>query len=131
MTKLVGLQFTIQYKRGVENTVADALSRVAHLFPVQAVSTGKPVWIQEILNSYTVDSVAQDMLQKLALDPKAIPGFMLQDNIIKHNDKIWVGVNAGLHTRLIQAFHATLVGGGTLAYYPLTTESSNYSVGLL
>lgn len=68
MTKLVGLQFTIQYKRGVENTVADALSRVAHLFPVQAVSTGKPVWIQEILNSYTVDSVAQDMLQKLALD---------------------------------------------------------------
>ena len=75
MTKLVGLQFSIQYKKGVENTVADALSRVAHLFPVQAISTSKPVWIQEVLNSYSVDSAAQGMLQKLAVDSKACPGF--------------------------------------------------------
>ena len=44
MTKLVGLDFSIQYKRGVENTAADALSRVAHLFSVQTLSTSKPVW---------------------------------------------------------------------------------------
>ena len=73
MTKLVGLQLSIQYKKGVENTVADALSRVAHLFPIQAVSTSQPVWIQEVLNSYTVDSKAQEMLQKLALDHVACP----------------------------------------------------------
>lgn len=34
MTKLVGLQFSIQYRKGVENTAADALSRVGHLFSV-------------------------------------------------------------------------------------------------
>ena len=43
MTKLVGLQFTIQYKKGVENSAVDALSRVAHLLQVQHVSTSKPV----------------------------------------------------------------------------------------
>lgn len=75
MTKLVGLQFSIQYKKGVENTVADALSRVAHIFPMQAVYTSQPVWIQEVLNSYTVDSEAQEMLQKLVLDSSSCPGF--------------------------------------------------------
>ena len=34
MTKLVGLQFTIQCNKGVENSAANALSRGAHLFQV-------------------------------------------------------------------------------------------------
>src|SRR4051812_33548009 len=69
MTKLVGLQFSIKYRKGVENTMADALSKVAHLFTVQNMSTSKAVWVQGILNSYVVDHVACSMLQKLAVDP--------------------------------------------------------------
>ena len=55
MTKLVGLQFKFQFKKGSENQAADALSRVGHVFALQAVSTAQPVWLQEILNSYAVD----------------------------------------------------------------------------
>lgn len=43
MTKLVGLQFSIKYKQGPENVVADALSRIPHTDPLCAVSQGKPV----------------------------------------------------------------------------------------
>jgi hypothetical protein len=32
MTKLVGLQFKFQFKKGVDNKPADALSRVGHVF---------------------------------------------------------------------------------------------------
>lgn len=119
MTKLVGLQFSIQYKKGIENTAVDALSRVAHLFAVQAMSTSKPVWLQEILNSYTVDPTAKSLLQKLAVDKDACPGYQLQDGLIKQEDKIWVGANAGLQTRLIQAFHSSPIGGhsGMLSTY--------------
>ena len=102
----------------MENTAADALSMVANLFVVQSVSTSKPVWTQEILNSYTVDPNAQIMLQKLAVDSKACPGFQLQEGLIKQEGKIWVGANYGLQTKLIQA-HASPVGGhsGVLLTY--------------
>lgn len=43
MTKLVGLQFSFQYKKGSENTVAEALSRVGHLLAVTTTSQSQPV----------------------------------------------------------------------------------------
>jgi hypothetical protein len=43
MTKLAGLQFTMQYKKGAENKVADALSRVAHCIELSAISTSTPI----------------------------------------------------------------------------------------
>jgi hypothetical protein len=67
MSKLAGLQFKLQYKRGPDNNAVDALSRVAHHFHVSSVSSIIPVWIQEILNSYVVDEEAQQLLQELAL----------------------------------------------------------------
>lgn len=43
MTKLAGLQFSVQYKKGSEIKAADALSRVAHSIEVSAISVSTPV----------------------------------------------------------------------------------------
>ena len=67
MTRLMGLHFKIVYRQGKENVAADALSRVAHLMALQAVSSVQPAWIQEVLNSYTTDTQAQQLLTRLAI----------------------------------------------------------------
>jgi len=42
MTRMMGLNFRIVYKKGKESQAADALSRVGHLMAIQAVSTVQP-----------------------------------------------------------------------------------------
>lgn len=59
MTKLIGLQYRFQYKKGVDNKPADALSRVGYKMQVNAISVVQPTWVQEVVNSYTVDSFSQ------------------------------------------------------------------------
>ena len=99
MTKLIGLQFQFQYKKGEDNKAADALSRVGHVFALPAISSGQPVWIQEILNSYEIDCKAQHLLQKLVVNPDEEPEFSLEKGLLKHQGRIWVGANAGLQTK--------------------------------
>lgn len=67
MTRLMGLEFKIGYRQGKDNIAADALSRVAHLMAIQAVSSVQPAWIQEVLNSYATNVQAQQLLQRLAI----------------------------------------------------------------
>jgi hypothetical protein len=47
LTKLMGLNYKIVYKKGVDNKVADALSRVSQALPydLSAISVVKPLWL--------------------------------------------------------------------------------------
>jgi hypothetical protein len=119
MARMMGLQFKISYKKGAENSAADALSRVGQVFQLQAISEVRPIWFQEVINSYVTDPIAQEKLQKLALHSPDDQGYELQQGLIKVHGKIWVGANSALQTKLIHAFHNTAVGGhsGVLPTY--------------
>jgi hypothetical protein len=63
LTKMMGLQYKVIYKKGIHNGAADALSRKpphsSHLF---AVSTIEPAWLTTVQSSYVGDKFAQSTL---------------------------------------------------------------------
>jgi hypothetical protein len=124
MTRMMGLQFKIVYRKGRENAAADALSRVAHLMAIHVVSSVQPAWIQEVLNSYATDKTAQQLLQQLAISSPDAKGFSLHNGLIKLNEKVWIGNNSAMQTKLIAAFTLAL-WEDTLASMQLSTRSRN------
>ena len=108
MARLMGLKFRIVYKKG---KAADALSRVAHLMTLQAVSEVQPTWVQEVLNSYTINSHAQALLVQLAVQSPNTTGYSLEGGLIRYRGKMWVGANSALQTKIISAFHSSPIGG--------------------
>lgn len=50
MTKLLGLQYKIIYKKGTDNRAADALSRLEGV--LSAISVALPTWLDEVTKGY-------------------------------------------------------------------------------
>lgn len=119
MSKLMGLQFRIVYRKGRENLAADALSRMGSVLSLQTVSEVQPMWLQEILNSYMTDPVAQQLLAQLAVSSPNEEGFSIHQGLIKKGNQLWVGHNSALRTKLISVLHDSALGGhsGIMATY--------------
>jgi len=70
LTKLLGYDFLIEYKKGIENKVADALSREFEETPEQnlndevlfSITFPNPTWVEDIMKSYTSDPTVQSRI---------------------------------------------------------------------
>ncbi|XP_073367864.1 uncharacterized protein [Aegilops tauschii subsp. strangulata] len=100
MTKLVGLQFCFQYRRGLDNRAADALSHVGKQFEVAVLSACQPAW-------------------QLIVHSPDEHGYELYRGTIRRQNRLWIGANSALRTKLIAALHCSAVGGhsGNTATY--------------
>ena len=101
MTKLMGYQYKICYKKGDTNEAANALSRATHATSVlSAISVAQPVWLQSLQDSYADNSDAQQVLSYLSLQsPQG--HFSLQQGIIKYKSAIWLGHSEQLQQKVL------------------------------
>jgi RNase H-like domain found in reverse transcriptase len=67
LCKMMGLDYVVQYKKGIENKAADALSRKHYSKEEEtamAVTEMLPSWIEEFKESYLEDEWATQVLQQ-------------------------------------------------------------------
>ena len=96
MLKLLEFDYTIEYKKGSDNTARDALSQQFHednspyadttaveTHLCNAISTLIPAWLTEVAATYTTDNHCLELLQQLALQPKSKPNLTLQSGILR------------------------------------------------
>lgn len=127
LVKLLEFDYSIEYKKGKENIVADALSRRDTVF--HAITSCVPDWIEEVKLSYCNDPDSSKLLKKVAGDVSDPPQYTVQDGIIKHGTKIYVG--AATNMTLLETFHQSAFRGwgGDSGIKGTISGSKEYSAG--
>lgn len=90
--KLLGLQYTLVYKKGLENGAADALSRKVSHNEVCAISVSKPKWLEVIMEGYQKDEHSKQLLRELSLTGSNDKEFSLQQGLIRYKNRVWLGI---------------------------------------
>ncbi|CAO2206554.1 unnamed protein product [Urochloa humidicola] len=109
--KLLGLQYKICYKKGLENRAADALSRQSHSVEVMALSTSIPKWLETVIEGYQSDPKSKELLTELSLTGSNEKGYTLVDGVIRYKGRIWLGNHKEAHQAILLALHSSGVGG--------------------
>jgi hypothetical protein len=101
MMKLLEFDYSIEYKKGSQNMVADALSRRTHNTEAcLAISTAIPSWIIDVEASYVGDDKCIQLLQELALNPACHPNYTMKAGLLRYNNRIVIGSNTDLRQKL-------------------------------
>lgn len=100
LTKLLGLDYEVRYEKGAGNRVADALSRrqeglqadeILEVGLLMAVSMITPMWIQEIMHSYSEDSFVQELMTLLSVDTHGPSLWHNVNGVLRRKGKVYVG----------------------------------------
>jgi hypothetical protein len=94
--------------------VVDALSRKRQpeVLVLAALSVCRPMWLQQVVDGYSSDPVAVKLKAALALSSGDVNSqFSLDEEVIRHKGRIWLGNNSALHLKIFSASHSSSLGG--------------------
>lgn len=99
----MGYDFTIEYKKGSENSAADALSRRSD-GDMLAISMPTPHWVEPIQEEVKNDATLQTLLQNIQTG-EAIGPWRIHNGLIFFKDRIYLQPLSVLIPTIIQEFH--------------------------
>jgi hypothetical protein len=128
ITKLLGYPFVVEYKKGKENLVADALSKQAdsELFLeidkagrmednggalLWAISFPSPTWLVELKQSYADEPATKQLLDTLIQGQVEHQHYSLQNGLILFKNRIYLGPQCILKQKVLSLIHDSPLGG--------------------
>jgi hypothetical protein len=113
VTKILGYDFEIVYKKGKQNVVADALSikdEDVEAF-LYAISIINPDWIIEARDEWKNDEKVWTLIQKLQQDSSASDTFTWKNDSLWYKDRLYLCKNSQLKQKVLLELHTSPVGG--------------------
>jgi hypothetical protein len=113
ITKILGYDFEIVYKKGKQNVVADALSRKdedVEAF-LCAISIIQPDWIIEARDEWKNDEKVWTLIQRLQQDSSASDTFTWKNDSLWYKDCLYLCKNSQLKQKVLLELHTSPVGG--------------------
>ncbi|KAM1111179.1 hypothetical protein ACFX19_010480 [Malus domestica] len=126
LVKLLGYNYSVEYRPGSQNTASDALSRQAELLLVMGLSTPVFDCIPQLQHSYAHDPEVQKVWSLLLSAPNTfIKGFSLINEVVHYKQRVFVPLTSQWRPKLLAEFHASLQGGhsGFLRTYKRLTRN--------
>lgn len=105
LTKLLGLQYRIEYRKGSANQAADALSRHPEA-TANAISVCVPRWLEEVKTGYAQDQQCSKILADAAVQEPAKGPFRVQDGLIRYKGRVWIGNNPAVQKKVLEELHS-------------------------
>lgn len=82
ISKLLGFDYEVLYKKGIENKVADALSRKGEMeieeYSCKEITLVQSLWINEVISSYEGDDKLQEFIASNVIDAQSYPDYTLK-----------------------------------------------------
>jgi hypothetical protein len=113
VTKILGYDFEIVYKKGKQNVVADALSRKdkdVETF-LCAILIIQPDWIIEARDEWKNDEKVWTLIQRLQQDSSASDAFTWKNDSLWYKDRLYLCKNSQLKQKVLLELHTSPVGG--------------------
>jgi hypothetical protein len=109
MMKLLEFNYRIEYKKGKENLVVDALSRKD--YSLSAISMAVPAWISDIEASYKDDAYFTNLVQQLVVNANSVLDFAIYSSTIRYKGRIYIGQSTDLKQKIVASLHSSVMNG--------------------
>ena len=105
LVKLMGYDFSIEYKKGRDNSTADSLSRRENLVQVATISSPIPQWIEPIKKEVGQDKELQNLVT-LINKGEAVGPWNYKSGVICFKGRIYLRAQLVLTKAIIQELHS-------------------------
>lgn len=111
ITKLLGYNFEIRYKPGLENKATNALSRLPPPLQLTHISASTVIDIDVIKAEVEVDPQWTAIFRELKSDPDSVPRYTLQHGILRYKNWLVVSKTSSLIPAILHMFNDSVLGG--------------------
>lgn len=120
--KLMGYAFMVEYNKGTENKLADALFRQGPLVLESGqqqdksarlflVSLPDPTWLSLLKDSYHQDAFAQQLFQSHSAGESLPKGFLIHNGLLFYKGMLHLESHCSLKSQILHFVHSSPIAG--------------------